>query len=386
MKNLIGKAARFTLLAAITSLPGSPLLADEGRTLYMANEGLLVEHGDTKVVFDPLFRNDYGQYLLLPPAMETALFAGEAPFDGIDAVFVSHFHGDHFSPADMLNLLESLPELQLYAPMQAVVGMRSEATAAQQNVFARVHSVSLEYGDAPVSLTMSGLLIEAVRIPHSGWPTGRVDVENIVWRVTLDSAATVAHLGDADPNDVHFTNDVVAERRLDSKLLRSHGVRQGLIILPRPGPPRLDVAAVCGPLERAGPLMPRQGAPLHFPSSASCPVVVGRPVRRAARAHDGADHCCGSVSRGLLLSVWVLLCRVLGGCPRPRGGVVSCWAAWSRRWKTARGCSPTISLVLQSYGRASWLIPIHRESADRTRRQQDQWPLGRRHGLVETHT
>ncbi|MEQ8409435.1 MAG: MBL fold metallo-hydrolase [Gammaproteobacteria bacterium] len=217
MKNLIGKAARFTLLAAITSLPGSPLLADEGRTLYMANEGLLVEHGDTKVVFDPLFRNDYGQYLLLPPAMETALFAGEAPFDGIDAVFVSHFHGDHFSPADMLNLLESLPELQLYAPMQAVVGMRSEATAAQQNVFARVHSVSLEYGDAPVSLTMSGLLIEAVRIPHSGWPTGRVDVENIVWRVTLDSAATVAHLGDADPNDVHFTNDAGfwADRPID---------------------------------------------------------------------------------------------------------------------------------------------------------------------------
>lgn len=60
MKNLIGKAARFTLLAAITSLPGSPLLADEGRSLYMANEGLLVEHGDTKIVFDPLFRNDYG--------------------------------------------------------------------------------------------------------------------------------------------------------------------------------------------------------------------------------------------------------------------------------------------------------------------------------------
>ena len=94
---------------------------------------------------------------------------------------------------------------------------------------------------------------------------------------------------DAGPVDVHFTNDVVAERRLDSKLLRGHGVRQGLIILPRPGPPRLDVAAVCR-FERAGPLMPRQGAPLHFSSSAPCPVVVRRPVRRSPCSYDGADH------------------------------------------------------------------------------------------------
>jgi hypothetical protein len=56
---------------------------------YMANEGLMVVNGDTKVVFDPLFRNSYGQYQLLPKSMEDALFAGEPPFDGIDAVFVS---------------------------------------------------------------------------------------------------------------------------------------------------------------------------------------------------------------------------------------------------------------------------------------------------------
>jgi hypothetical protein len=49
-----------------------------------------------------------------------------------------------------------------------------------------------------------------------------------------------------------------------------------------------------------------------------------------------------------------LLVPVLGGCPRPRGGLVSSLGGWSRKWKTARGCSPTTSLVLQSYGRPSW--------------------------------
>ena len=151
---------------------------------YMANEGLMVVQGETKVVFDPLFRNGYGQYQLLPKEMEDALFAGEPPFDGIDAVFVSHYHGDHFSPVDMLRLLVEQPDIRLYAPAQAVTVLRSIAGEQDEKVLDRVKAVELAYKDAPVTLEMEGLIIEAVRIPHSGWPTGRLDVENISWRVT----------------------------------------------------------------------------------------------------------------------------------------------------------------------------------------------------------
>ena len=40
---------------------------------YLANASVLVTHGDTKVVFDPLFRNDFGQYALVPAQTERAL-------------------------------------------------------------------------------------------------------------------------------------------------------------------------------------------------------------------------------------------------------------------------------------------------------------------------
>lgn len=174
---------------------------------YLANEGLMVTHNQTKVLFDPLFRNNYGQYLLLPEPMEAALFAGEPPFDGIDAIFISHYHGDHFSPADVLRLLKSQPDIHLYAPSQAVDGLKEVAGVDDAGVFDRVTPVNLEYKDAPVTMNMDGLLIEAVRIPHAGWPTGRLDVANISWRVTLDETTTVVHMGDADPNDVHFARD-----------------------------------------------------------------------------------------------------------------------------------------------------------------------------------
>lgn len=174
---------------------------------YMANEGLMVVQGETKVVFDPLFRDSYGQYQLLPKSMEDALFAGAPPFDGIDAVFISHHHGDHFSPADVLRLLKAQPGIHMYAPLQAVAGLREVAGEQDEKVFERVTTVNLAYKDAPVALEMEGLKIEAVRIPHSGWPTGRLDIENISWRVTLNETTTVLHMGDADPNDVHFKRD-----------------------------------------------------------------------------------------------------------------------------------------------------------------------------------
>lgn len=167
----------------------------------------MVVQGETKVVFDPLFRNSYGQYQLLPKEMKEALFAGEPPFDEIDAIFISHYHGDHFSPVDILQLLIEQPGIRLYAPAQAVTVLGSVAGDQDSEVLDRVTAVDLAYKDAPVTLEMEGLIIEAVRIPHSGWPTGRLDVENIAWRVTLDETTTVLHMGDADANDVHFERD-----------------------------------------------------------------------------------------------------------------------------------------------------------------------------------
>jgi L-ascorbate metabolism protein UlaG (beta-lactamase superfamily) len=174
---------------------------------YLANAAILVTSGGTKVVFDPLFRNDFGSYERVPASMERALFAGEPPFDGLDAVFVSHYHEDHFSAEDVLRLLEARPELRLYAPAQAVAGMREIASTRLDAVIARVNAIALQYQDAPVALQHGTLIVEAVRIPHSGWPTRQQQVENIAFRVTFDTETTVVHLGDSDASDAHFAHD-----------------------------------------------------------------------------------------------------------------------------------------------------------------------------------
>lgn len=187
----------------------APALAHDETAMahYLANEGLMVVHGETKVLFDPLFNEDYGQYRLVPPAMRRALMNGDKPWDGIDAIFISHYHDDHFSPGDMLEYLRRQAGVRLYAPRQAVDAMRSMAPDSDAAVFARVQAVALDYGDTPHVIDVDSLLIEAVRIPHSGWPSRRVEVENIAWRVTLNGETTVLHLGDADTRDVHYARD-----------------------------------------------------------------------------------------------------------------------------------------------------------------------------------
>jgi len=182
------------------------------RAHYLGNEAVMVERGDTKIVFDPLFREDYGQYQRVPAEIEAALMAGTAPFDGIDAVFISHYHDDHFDPALMLEYLEAQPAVELYGPEQAVAGLRSAADPESDDVFKRVHSLTPAYGDAPIAVELADLLIEAVHIPHAGWPNRRTDVQNIAFRVTLDGTTTVTHLGDADIDAVHFDADYWGER------------------------------------------------------------------------------------------------------------------------------------------------------------------------------
>ena len=210
-----------SLFAGLAALYCFQVLADEADVTYLANEGVMVTHGETSIVFDPLFNNSYGQYELLPDDLRAALFSGKSPFDKIDAVFVSHFHGDHFAPEEMLQLLSKRQDLHLYAPEQAVAAMRKAADDASGSIVAeQVTGIGIPYGAEPVRYELGDIQIAASRIPHSGWPDSMQDVENLAFRITLEGSSTVLHLGDADTKDYHYSPhaDFWAEKEIHMAL------------------------------------------------------------------------------------------------------------------------------------------------------------------------
>lgn len=209
------------ILVLVSTLFSSASFAQETSSVrYLANEGVLVTHKDTSILIDPLFQNGYGRYQLVADDVRNAMFAGAGEFAGVDAVFVSHHHGDHFSAVDMLRLLRSQTSTKLYAPAQAVAAMRAISTPDDESSFERITGLDLEYGDSPIQIRTPNLLIEAAYIPHSGWPTARTEIQNISFRITLADNSTVLHMGDADPRIVHFAADEEywEERAIDMAL------------------------------------------------------------------------------------------------------------------------------------------------------------------------
>jgi L-ascorbate metabolism protein UlaG (beta-lactamase superfamily) len=169
---------------------------------YMANEAVLVVQGDTKIMFDPFFASGFNNYQLVPAEMKAKVMAQQTPFDGIDGVFVSHVHGDHFDADETMAYMEINTEVNVFISEQG--GAQLRALSDDKQILDRIVPFALTEGGDPISAIRGDLNVDAVRIPHSGWPSGRRDINNIVFRVTLDDGITVMHMGDADVNDDHY--------------------------------------------------------------------------------------------------------------------------------------------------------------------------------------
>ena len=170
---------------------------------YLANEGVLVSQGETKIMFDPFFASGLGTYMEVPQSMMEGIMAQQAPYDGIDAIFVSHVHADHFDGQQLLRYMQANRDVFIFTPQQGAHYMRG-LTDMDQQISDRIIALELAEGDEPRLIKKGNIEVDAVRIPHSGWPLRRRDINNILYRVTLDGGVTVMHMGDADVNDVHF--------------------------------------------------------------------------------------------------------------------------------------------------------------------------------------
>ncbi|MEP3050768.1 MAG: MBL fold metallo-hydrolase [Erythrobacter sp.] len=173
------------------------------KAVAILNAGVRTELGEVKFLFDPIYDNHFGSLAEMTPSVTEAIVSGVAPYDAVDAVFVSHAHGDHFSAQHLNRLLAAQSGVQLIAPAQAIEAM--QAHQLWQDGFAdRVTSVTLENGADAMRFEIAGAQVEAIRTPHAGWPDRHAQVHNITFRISAPSGARVMHMGDADPAEEHF--------------------------------------------------------------------------------------------------------------------------------------------------------------------------------------
>jgi L-ascorbate metabolism protein UlaG (beta-lactamase superfamily) len=235
-------ALTMILIAQATPAMLSQESRDTCTVVYIANEGFLIETKNHKVLIDALFGSIKGDWCEQPgDSLSSKIIHGVAPFDGIDALLITHKHVDHFSEPMVIDFLKNNRQSVLICPEQ--VNELLESNADYAKVSGRVKS--LQPGkDFDTSLSVRKMKVRVMRFDHGAYiltdsATGKPynihgGVENFCYLVESDGF-TVFHSGDCSTSDtVHFAEYGFAEKSIDIVLVsRSFLGREGMDLLSR---------------------------------------------------------------------------------------------------------------------------------------------------------
>ena len=168
----LGALAMSMILASCLSGQGGPG-ADSGHAArraplaltYVANEGVLVSSGSSKVLIDALFDKPTPEYRAPSPDVLAEIMKGEAPFDRVDVVVVTHNHPDHFDAPLAVRYMATVPGPLLVAPADAVAEMQKQADWAR--IEPRVVPLEIAVGET-ARRDLKGVRLTAFRTLHSG--------------------------------------------------------------------------------------------------------------------------------------------------------------------------------------------------------------------------
>ncbi|HPI38222.1 MAG TPA: MBL fold metallo-hydrolase [Ignavibacteriaceae bacterium] len=171
---------------------------------YIANEGFLVETTNHKVIVDALFGNIKGDWCEQPSdSILHAMISGMLPFNGIDAIMVSHYHVDHFDQQMVTDFMKNHTETILVCPNQ--VDEILHKNVDYPIISSRIRRVKSAIPHDTL-IVVNGIEINSMRINHgsyietdtaSGESVDRHrNVENLSFLINVDGY-TLSHSGDA---------------------------------------------------------------------------------------------------------------------------------------------------------------------------------------------
>lgn len=168
---------------------------------YIANEGVLIESGDKKVIIDALFDKFYDDYLHPDEALLEKMISGAAPYDDVDLMLSTHIHRDHFAPTMTGRFLKGHPETKLISSAQlakSVTDDYAEGKSVGSQMDGIVRDTKIHERE------VNGIKVTAFFIYHAGSsnPSTR-KIENMGYLVNINGTK-VLHLGDSDMNPDRF--------------------------------------------------------------------------------------------------------------------------------------------------------------------------------------
>lgn len=102
---------------------------NEIKATYLANCGFLYENDKSKILIDP-FGTEYGKFFYLPSEKtKWNIIKGNAPFNKIDLLLITHIHGDHFNAKLTESFLLNHSKAKMICPSQVYKQMKDSCSS-----------------------------------------------------------------------------------------------------------------------------------------------------------------------------------------------------------------------------------------------------------------
>jgi len=180
----------------------------------LANEGVVITSGDTRVMVDGMVVEPYSVYGSLPPKAVPSFMQALAEFANIDLALVSHRHHEHNQPEFACAFMQASATTELYTSGQ-VIGLMREKCRTFMTTSPRVHEIDPQYG-APDVIEIPGARITVLPLSHGT----RKDalIQNFGHLVEIGGMA-VLHVGDAAMDPDEFERAGLSQKKLDVALI-----------------------------------------------------------------------------------------------------------------------------------------------------------------------
>ena len=178
----------------------------------VANAGVVVRAGDTKILIDALFDRPNPDYRAPTADAIDGMVNGSAPFEDVRLALVTHNHPDHFDARVALRFLENRRDAVLVAPTDAVEAMRA-AAADWSRVAPRVVIVDGPAGTR-IERKVGSVSITTFRTNHGSNPTP----PNVMYLVNVNGW-TVFHEGDSPGDPEEYKRFGLGSGRVDLALV-----------------------------------------------------------------------------------------------------------------------------------------------------------------------
>ena len=183
-------------LAGTSSMGGQTPVPSPPAIRYVANAGVLVTVEGHRFLIDAPIRDGIPPYATSPADERARLESASAPYDGVDAILITHWHEDHFSPEAVAAHLTRNGRAVLVSSPEVVARVR--AVAAHLPV-QRLRGILPAPGQFE-AVTVGPVTVRVLRIRHN--PTRRLPEQHVGF--LIGEAAPVLHVGDADPAADNF--------------------------------------------------------------------------------------------------------------------------------------------------------------------------------------